>query len=112
MSDQRKIIWRSVKDMPPMAVSLGSMRINLTGSWRNVRPVIDYEKCTRCMICWKFCPEPSILIKMPEEIGLNVTNEKHKGKEVPFVDLDYCKGCGICAVECPVECIELVKEER
>jgi 2-oxoacid:acceptor oxidoreductase delta subunit (pyruvate/2-ketoisovalerate family) len=111
MPEEKKVIWRGVKDMPPMAVSLGSMRVNLTGNWRNVRPVINYEKCTRCMICWKYCPEPSILIKMPEEIGLKPEG-KYAGKEIPVIDLNYCKGCGICAVECPVECIELVKEEK
>ena len=26
------------------------------------------------------------------------------------VDMDYCKGCGICAHECPKKCIEMVKE--
>ncbi|MGB9561789.1 MAG: 4Fe-4S binding protein [bacterium] len=111
MSDERKIVWRGVRDMPPMAVSLGSMRINLTGNWRNVRPVINYDKCTRCMICWKYCPEPAIVIKKPYEIGLRFDG-KHADKEIPVVDLDYCKGCGICAVECPVECIELIKEEK
>ena len=26
------------------------------------------------------------------------------------VDMDYCKGCGICATECPKECIKMVKD--
>jgi pyruvate ferredoxin oxidoreductase delta subunit len=26
-------------------------------------------------------------------------------------NLYYCKGCGICAQECPVKCIEMVGEE-
>jgi Pyruvate/2-oxoacid:ferredoxin oxidoreductase delta subunit len=26
-------------------------------------------------------------------------------------DLDYCKGCGICAEECPCGAIEMVPEE-
>jgi len=42
------------KDMPPMPASLGMMTHNKTGSWRNVRPVINYEKCINCFICWKF----------------------------------------------------------
>ncbi len=31
-------------------------------------------------------------------------------KEVLF-DYRYCKGCGVCANECPVQAIEMVKEE-
>jgi len=26
-------------------------------------------------------------------------------------DLDYCKGCGVCAHECPKKCIQMVIEE-
>ena len=26
-------------------------------------------------------------------------------------DLDYCKGCGLCAAECPCGAIEMVPEE-
>jgi 2-oxoisovalerate ferredoxin oxidoreductase delta subunit len=75
-------------DLPAMPVSIGSMRSNKTASWRSVRPVILAEKCTRCMICWKFCPEPAIFPTDP-----------------PQVDYDYCKGCGICIVECPFDAI-------
>jgi pyruvate ferredoxin oxidoreductase delta subunit len=46
------------------------------------------------MFCWVFCPEGCI----------------DKTTEVLKIDLDYCKGCGICAVECPKKCIEMVKE--
>ncbi len=85
-----KIEIRGACDMPPMAKSLGRMSWNKTGSWRNVTPVIDYEKCTRCMFCWKFCPDLAISCADP-----------------PEVILDYCKGCGVCAEECPVNCIEM-----
>ena len=27
------------------------------------------------------------------------------------VDLRYCKGCGICADECPVKCIVMVRKK-
>ena len=39
----------------------GSTALEETGSWRTFRPVIRYEKCIRCMICWNFCPEPANL---------------------------------------------------
>jgi pyruvate ferredoxin oxidoreductase delta subunit len=28
------------------------------------------------------------------------------------VDLDFCKGCGICANECPKKAITMVREEK
>jgi len=88
--------WKGARDMPPMAVSLGSMRLNKTASWRNVKPIIDYEKCIECMICWKYCPEPAILIEDDE----------------PVIDYDYCKGCAICAEECPKDAIRMEKEGK
>ncbi|AKB45854.1 Pyruvate:ferredoxin oxidoreductase, delta subunit [Methanosarcina sp. Kolksee] len=27
-------------------------------------------------------------------------------------DYDYCKGCGICANECPADAIEMILEEK
>jgi pyruvate ferredoxin oxidoreductase delta subunit len=26
------------------------------------------------------------------------------------IDLEYCKGCGVCAENCPKNCIEMEKE--
>ena len=92
----KKIVFRSEKEMPMMAMSLGSMLYNKTGSWRNIRPEIKLEGCIRCGICWKFCPDTAIEIE----------------NELPVVDYDYCKGCGICAAECPAECIVMVEERR
>ena len=71
--------------------------MNITGGWRTIRPIIIAEKCTKCYICWKFCPEASIIID--EEL-----------KEVPKIDYDHCKGCAICANECPKDAIEMVDE--
>lgn len=99
-----KIIFESVKDMPPLAVSLYTMDYNKTGSWRNVRPIIDYDKCTYCTICWKFCPEPSIDLEKIEVDG----KEKFK----PIIDYKYCKGCGICWTECPVDAIYTEEESE
>ena len=46
------IIFKSEKEMPPLAVSLGSMRWNRTGSWRYIRP--KYENKTPP--CDEACP--------------------------------------------------------
>ena len=65
-----------------------------TGSWRLYRPVIDYGKCRRCMLCWLYCPEGVIEVR----------------NGAPVVDYEYCKGCGICAAECPAGAIVMVEE--
>jgi len=91
-----EVVIRGVKDMPPMAVSLGLMTVNKTGSWRNMRPVLIAEKCTSCSICWKFCPDMCI----------------DADGDLPIVNYDYCKGCGICANECPAEAIVMEEERR
>lgn len=88
------IRFTGVKDMPPVAISLGLMSHNKTGSWRTLRPIIEYEKCNRCMICWKFCPEACIYIR----------------EERPWIDYEYCKGCIICVEECPKQAIRIEEE--
>ena len=82
------------KAYPRVIVSPRSMDENLTGNWRTLRPVIHSEKCTGCLICWKFCPEACV--------GLT--------EKVPDIDMDYCKGCGICVAECPAHCMSFVPE--
>jgi len=73
----------------------GSTVEHKTAGWRSKKPVLNVEKCTGCLLCWIFCPEPAIL-RRPD------------GK-VEF-DYDYCKGCGICAAECPLKIITMVDE--
>ncbi len=71
-----------------------------TGTWRTFKPVWFNDRCIQCYLCWINCPDASILIK--------------EGK-VTGIDYEHCKGCGICAVVCPVKpkkAIEMVKEEK
>lgn len=67
-----------------------------TGPWRSEMPEYNRDKCTDCMLCWIFCPDLSIIVKDKKMIG---------------IDYDYCKGCGICAKECPVDAIQMVEEK-
>ncbi|MDN5346544.1 MAG: pyruvate ferredoxin oxidoreductase delta subunit [Clostridia bacterium] len=59
-----------------------------TGSWRTRRPVWNKEECTSCLICWLFCPEMAIKVTGGKMAGINAS---------------LCKGCGVCANECPRE---------
>ncbi|MCD6411838.1 MAG: 4Fe-4S binding protein [Thermoplasmata archaeon] len=67
-----------------------------TGGWRAFKPILDKEKCVRCLRCWIFCPEGAIIRKEDDSVE---------------IDYDYCKGCGICANECRVKAISMVREE-
>jgi len=87
-------VTKSYKDLPLTPIGDKPSTMNITGLWRVVRPVVDREKCKKCTLCWKFCPDAAI--KLVDGI--------------PVVDLNYCKGCGICAFECPAKCIVMVKE--
>lgn len=70
-----------------VVLEAGSSAKFKTGGWRSMRPKWMEENCIQCLFCWMYCPDMSI----------KVTAE---GKREQF-DYDYCKGCGICALECP-----------
>ncbi len=69
--------------------------VERTGTWRTFRPVIDLSKCTKCNLCWKFCPDVAITLD---------------GDGWPVIDYEHCKGCGICDVECNPRAIRMEKE--
>ncbi len=66
-----------------------------TGSWRKFRPLVDKEKCSRCMLCNVYCPD-----------GVISTGEDG----YPLIDYEHCKGCLICSEICPVSAIERIPE--
>ena len=73
-----------------------------TGDWRNCRSVIDEDRCTpvrknkpACFLCWLYCPEAVISKTIPVRINM-----------------EYCKGCGICAQICPTHAIAMLEEDK
>ena len=68
-----------------------------TGGWRAFRPIVTLDKCTHCLMCWLYCPEVSMMTEGGQFVG---------------VDLDHCKGCGLCVKVCPPKCIEMVEEGK
>ena len=45
----------------PSIVAVGNSPARRTGSWRQFRPVLHPEKCTRCWLCFVWCPEAAYL---------------------------------------------------
>jgi 2-oxoacid:acceptor oxidoreductase delta subunit (pyruvate/2-ketoisovalerate family) len=61
------------------------------------RRCLSCGNCFECDNCYGVCPDNAVLKLGP-------------GRRFRF-DYDYCKGCGICAAECPCGAIEMVAEE-
>jgi len=65
-----------------------------TGDWRvKVKPAVNHEKCIMCLFCWIYCPDAAV-IRSDNRVD---------------VDYEHCKGCGVCATECPVKAIDMVE---
>ena len=54
--------------------------------WRLKKPVFNKDYCIDCQFCWVYCPDVSIIARDKKMIG---------------IDMDHCKGCGICVEVCP-----------
>lgn len=68
------------------------------GTTKTQRPVVRFDLCTKCTLCWLECPDESF----------DPTSDGYYD-----VDYEYCVGCGKCAEVCPVkECIVMVDELR
>jgi len=95
VSQSEKLLsWRELL-VGCVVVEPGNASQYRTGDWKSQHPVWDHEKCTRCGLCYLFCPE----------FCINVNQEGYFG-----ANFYYCKGCGICAQECPKEAINMVEE--
>lgn len=57
--------------------------------------------CLACDNCWTFCPDNAVI----------KTVSTAKGESNYIFDYEYCKGCGICAAECPCGYILMEREQ-
>jgi len=88
---------KSVREMPLTCLSLPTKGTGgRTGFWRTFRPELDKGKCTKCLLCWVYCPEAVV---------------NRDAQDYPIIDYDYCKGCGICAFECRTKALTMRREE-
>jgi len=78
----------------PIISFVANSYLKRTGNWRVLRPVIDYNRCRSCRLCYIYCPEGAIAWK----------------DNFPYIDYENCKGCLICVNECPVKAINEIRE--
>ena len=62
------------------------------------RRCLSCGNCFECDTCYGVCPDNAIIKLGP--------GQRYQ------VNYDYCKGCGVCAEECPCGAIDMVKEVR
>lgn len=99
--DYRAPEWIAVPlDAPELAAPditrPASSELVNTGTWRTLRPVIDYEHCNRCSwVCSTLCPDSAIAVD---------------ADHTPRIDYDHCKGCMVCVAVCPPHAIRAERE--
>jgi len=82
-----------IEDYPCGAFKAGHF-VQGNAGWRVFRPVIDHDKCVMCLRCFLVCPD-GVIDKSGEQLE---------------IDYNFCKGCGVCAHECKVGAITMVRE--
>jgi len=66
------------------------------GTTKNQRPVVRFDLCTKCTLCWLECPDQCF---------------DQTADGLYDIAFEYCTGCNKCAQICPVnECIVMVDE--
>ena len=66
-------------------------------STRTMRPVINFDTCTKCTLCWLNCPDTCFDVTPDGFYDAN---------------MEACCGCGVCEAVCPVsDCVTMVNEE-
>lgn len=99
MKPQLTTDWRYPRNAEEMefgSTMAAGRIISPNAGWRVFKPEIDHEKCIRCLLCYVYCPDGVI-----DKAGSKLA-----------IDYDFCKGCGICAHECPKKAIAMVKEAK
>lgn len=85
----------------PMTQAKGGIRPDRNPTFkkfatRTMRPVVDFDTCIKCTLCWLQCPD-TVFDVTPD--GLYDAN------------MEACCGCGVCEAVCPVpNCITMVNE--
>lgn len=83
-----------LSEYPEATCSPAGRLVTKNAGWRNKRPVVHADRCVGCLRCYMYCPDGVI----------------RPWEDAVAIDYDFCKGCGICAKECPCKAIEMEAE--
>ena len=95
---EQEVVIKSYRDIPPMAASLGTMRVNKTGSWRNVEPFYE-DKLAPCQFN---CPAGEDVLGY---LSLIADGKFREGWELIRLMNPFPGVCGrVCPHPCEAEC--------
>ncbi|MBA7471822.1 Pyruvate synthase subunit PorD [subsurface metagenome] len=92
---ENELTWKDI-EIGAIVTEPGNASQYRTGDWRSQRPIYDFDRCIKCGLCQIFCPEGCVW---------------QNAQGYFEADLYYCKGCAICARECPTWVITMKEEE-
>jgi 2-oxoacid:acceptor oxidoreductase delta subunit (pyruvate/2-ketoisovalerate family) len=72
--------------------------LGATSALFEARRCMSCGNCFECDNCYGLCPD-DVIVKLGAGLRYDI-------------DYDYCKGCGVCAAECPCGAITMIPEER
>ena len=96
----------TLNQQPPLPVAARDFEAEIEGDIGQAAALAEAARCMSCGNClacdncWTLCPDSAVLKTQA------LTSD---GSHYVF-DLDYCKGCGICASECPSGFIQMAAE--
>lgn len=75
-----------------------SMRISSAMAMSEAERCFRCGLCDQCDNCYLFCPDMSVT--------------RDLAKQTRDINYEFCKGCGVCVVECPRNAMVLIEEPR
>lgn len=91
----RDRVPKELSEIPEVTAYEAGYLVTKNAGWRNLRPVIEKEKCIGCLQCYLHCPD-GVIFKSADKVE---------------IDYDFCKGCGICKKACKPGAIRMEVEQ-
>ena len=82
----------------------GGYLVAKNAGWRNMRPMLDAEKCTGCLQCYLYCPDGCVF-RSAHQVA-------DAADAAVAIDYDFCKGCGVCVEVCRFGALVMVPESE